>query len=193
MEIFKKRNFSGSTLDFLHSGNEVFIYQVWAFSSLNIMNSNARDVAVKLYSTYTIASIVFLSQLGYLLSNFYQLHVLMRALRTYDIMILGGMNGKLASKNFFWKCILCTEGKNDEMGFQALAKDRNWTILAINSLLALLKLSTCLTLENMEKNLNLYDMSVCRTSKQKFAMWEISEKVQIMPYLLHQSFPKSSH
>ena len=119
MEIFKKRNFSGSTLDFLHSGNEVFIYQVWAFSSLNIMNSNARDVAVKLYSTYTIASIVFLSQLGYFLSNFYQLHVLMRALRTYDIMILGGMNGKSASKNFFWKCILCTEGKNDEMGISS--------------------------------------------------------------------------
>ena len=36
-------------------------------------------------------------------SNFYQLHVLMFTLRTHDIIIFGGMNGKLASKNFFWK------------------------------------------------------------------------------------------
>ena len=36
-------------------------------------------------------------------STFYQLHVLMLTLRTYDIMIIGGMNGKLASENFFWK------------------------------------------------------------------------------------------
>ena len=26
------------------------------------------------------------------------------------------MNGKLASKIFFWKLILCTEGENDAMG-----------------------------------------------------------------------------
>ena len=38
-------------------------------------------------------------------SNFYQLHVLMFTLRTHDIMILGGINGKLASENFFWKWI----------------------------------------------------------------------------------------
>ena len=38
-------------------------------------------------------------------SNFYQLHVLMLTLPTHDIMILGGMNGKLASENFFWKWI----------------------------------------------------------------------------------------
>ena len=32
-----------------------------------------------------------------------QLHVLMLKLRTHDIMIFRGMNGKLASENFFWK------------------------------------------------------------------------------------------
>ena len=35
-------------------------------------------------------------------------------LRTHDIMIFGGMNGKLASKRFFWKWISCTEGENVE-------------------------------------------------------------------------------
>ena len=58
----------------------------------------------------------FLSQLGYLLSNFYQLRVLVRTLRTRNIMTMGGMNGKWASKNFFWKWISCREGENDEMG-----------------------------------------------------------------------------
>ena len=38
-------------------------------------------------------------------SNFNQLHVLMLTLRTHDIMIFRGMNGKLASENFFWKWI----------------------------------------------------------------------------------------
>ena len=84
-------------------------------------------------------SIVFLSQLGYLdltstnymccrslalfncffkpirisWSNFYQLHVLMLTLRTHDIMTFGGMNGKLASENFFWKWILRRKWWND--------------------------------------------------------------------------------
>ena len=31
-------------------------------------------------------------------------------------MIFGGMNGKLPSKNSFWKWISCAEGENDEMG-----------------------------------------------------------------------------
>ena len=35
-------------------------------------------------------------------------------LRTHDIMIFGGMKGKLASKRFFWKWISCTEGENVE-------------------------------------------------------------------------------
>ena len=39
----------------------------------------------------------------------------MVVLRTHDIMIFGGMNGKLASKSFFWKWISCTEGENVEM------------------------------------------------------------------------------
>ena len=40
----------------------------------------------------------------------------MLTLRTNDIMIFGGMNGKLASKSFFWKLISRTEEENDEMG-----------------------------------------------------------------------------
>ena len=38
-------------------------------------------------------------------SSFYQLHVLMLTLRTHHSMIFGGMNGKSASENFFWKWI----------------------------------------------------------------------------------------
>ena len=84
--------------------------------------SNARDVSVKFYITYIITSL-FLSQLGYLLSiliipwsNFYQLHALVLTLGTLDIKIFGEMNGKLTSKNSFWKWISCAEGENDEMG-----------------------------------------------------------------------------
>ena len=40
----------------------------------------------------------------------------MLTLRTHDIMIFGGMNGKLASENFLWKWISRTEEENDEMG-----------------------------------------------------------------------------
>ena len=47
--------------------------------------------------------------------SFYQLHVLMLTLLTHDIMIFGEIKGKLASKNFFWKRISCSEGENDEM------------------------------------------------------------------------------
>ena len=36
--------------------------------------------------------------------------MLILTLHTHDIMIFGGMNGKLASENFL------TEGENDEMG-----------------------------------------------------------------------------
>ena len=50
-------------------------------------------------------SIIFLKPIRIFWSNFYQLHVLMLTLPTHDIMILGGMNGKLASENFFWKWI----------------------------------------------------------------------------------------
>ena len=39
----------------------------------------------------------------------------MLTLRTHDIMIFGGMNGKTASENFLWKWILLVEGENDEM------------------------------------------------------------------------------
>ena len=39
----------------------------------------------------------------------------MLTLRTHDIMIFGGMNGKSASKNFFWKWLSLTEGQSDEM------------------------------------------------------------------------------
>ena len=42
--------------------------------------------------------------------------MLVLTLRTHDIMIFGGMNGKLPSKNSFWKRIFCAEGENDEMG-----------------------------------------------------------------------------
>ena len=40
----------------------------------------------------------------------------MLTIRTHDIMIFGGMNGKLASENFFWEWILLVEGEKDEMG-----------------------------------------------------------------------------
>ena len=39
----------------------------------------------------------------------------MLTLRAHNTMIFGGMNGKLASKNFFCKKVPCTEGENDEM------------------------------------------------------------------------------
>ena len=94
--------------------------------------SNASRVPVKFYITYVITSIVFLSQLGYLLSilsiswsNFYKLHVLVLTVRTHDIMIFGWMNGKLPSKNSFWKWISCAEGENDEMGIP-IPRDRSW-------------------------------------------------------------------
>ena len=80
---------------------------------------------LKFYITYIITSCVFLSQLGCLLSNFYQLHMLMRTLRTHDIMIMGGgMNGKLASKYSGNE----SPARKEEMMkwvFQTLAKDRN--------------------------------------------------------------------
>ena len=42
--------------------------------------------------------------------------MLVLTLRTHDIMIFGRMNGKLPSRNSFWKWISCAEGENDEMG-----------------------------------------------------------------------------
>ena len=41
--------------------------------------------------------------------------MLVLTLRTHDIMIFGGMNGKLRWKNTSWKWILCAKGENDEM------------------------------------------------------------------------------
>ena len=38
-EIKKKRNFSGQLLISCHPGNQVFIYHVWTFSSLNMVNT----------------------------------------------------------------------------------------------------------------------------------------------------------
>ena len=64
----------------------------------------------------------FWSQLGYLLSILIVILIeflpiaLMLALRTHDIMIFRRMNGKLTSKNFFWKWISRTEGEIYEMG-----------------------------------------------------------------------------
>ena len=46
-------------------------------------------------------------------------------LRTHDIMIFGGMNGKLASKRFFWKWISCTEGENVETSIPN-SRERLW-------------------------------------------------------------------
>ena len=40
----------------------------------------------------------------------------MLTFRAHDIMKFGGVNGKLASNNFFWKLISCAEGENDERG-----------------------------------------------------------------------------
>ena len=39
----------------------------------------------------------------------------MLTLRTHDIMIFGGMNGKSTSEYFFWKWISLAEGENDEI------------------------------------------------------------------------------
>ena len=38
------------------------------------------------------------------------------------------MNGKLSSKNSFWKWISYAEEQNDEMGIQTLAIDLDWII-----------------------------------------------------------------
>ena len=78
---------------------------------------------VKKYIYYIITLIVFISQLGYFLSMLTVLliyvlpiYVLILTLCTNDIMIFGGMNRKLASKNIFWKWISRREGENNEMG-----------------------------------------------------------------------------
>ena len=42
--------------------------------------------------------------------------MLVLILRTHNIMIFGGMNGKLPSKISFWKWISCAEGENEKMG-----------------------------------------------------------------------------
>ena len=42
--------------------------------------------------------------------------MLVLTLRFHNIMIFGGMNGKLPSKNSFWKLISCAEGGNNKMG-----------------------------------------------------------------------------
>ena len=67
----------------------------------------------KFHVTYIIQ--LFFKPIMISWSNFYQLHVLMLTIRTHDIMILAGMNDKLASENFFWKWMSLTEGENDEM------------------------------------------------------------------------------
>ena len=54
-------------------------------------------------------------------SNPYQLHVLMLTLRTHDIIIFGGMNGKLPSNISFRKWISRAEGEKLN-----IAKDRHW-------------------------------------------------------------------
>ena len=41
--------------------------------------------------------------------------MLILTLRTHDIMIFGGMNGKLVSEKFFWKWISLAGGENDEI------------------------------------------------------------------------------
>ena len=86
--------------------------------------SSAPDVPVKFYVTYIITSNCFLSQLGYLLSNIYQLPVLMRTLRTH-IMMLGGMNDKLASKISSGNESRAWKEKIMQWVFQTLAKDRD--------------------------------------------------------------------
>ena len=55
-----------------------------------------------------------------------------------------------------------------------------------------LNLSTCLTLEDTEKNLNLWhDLSVYGTGKRKYVI--MKAKKQIILYLLHPSLAKSRH
>ena len=86
----------------------------WSFISLTSLHLNC-----------------FLSQSEYLLSilifwsNSYQLHVIVLILRAHDVAISGEMNGKLPSKNSFWKWISCTEGENDEMAI-ANSRERSW-------------------------------------------------------------------
>ena len=50
----------------------------------------------------------------------------MLTFRTHDIMIFGGMNGKVASKNFFWKWMSRMEGENDEMGIPNSRERSRW-------------------------------------------------------------------
>ena len=69
----------------------------------------------------------FLSQLGYLLSNFYQLHVLMRALRTHDMMILGEWMGSWFQNISSGNESRARKEKMMKWVFQTLARDHNWT------------------------------------------------------------------
>ena len=59
--------------------------------------------------------------------------MLVLALGTHDIMIFGGMNGKLPSKNSFWKWILCAEAENDEKG---IPNSRDKIAIELTSVLA---------------------------------------------------------
>ena len=70
-------------------------------------------------------------------SNFYQLHGIVLTLRTHDVMIFGGINGKLPSKSSFWKWISCADGENDEIGIpnsrnRSRLNDFNYTTLMEN-------------------------------------------------------------
>ena len=53
----------------------------------------------------------------------------MLTLRTHDIMIFEGMNGKLASQNFFWKWTSLAEGENDEI---SLPNSRDKIVIEID-------------------------------------------------------------
>ena len=86
---------------------------------------------MKFHITYIIQ--LFLKPIRISWCNFYKLHVLMLTLHTHDIMIFWGMNGKLASGNFFWKWISLVKGENGEIiemsirnSWHKIAIKKNW-------------------------------------------------------------------
>ena len=79
------------------------------FGYLNLISTN--DMCCRSLTSFNY----FFKPIRASWSNFYQLHVLLLTLRTHDVMIFGGMNGKFTSESFFWKWISCAKGENDEM------------------------------------------------------------------------------
>ena len=96
----------------------------------------------------------------------------MVTLRTLDIMISKGMNGKLASKNFFWKWIRVRKEKIMKWVFQTLAKDRDWinqqwTYVSIQTTEYIFNLSSTTSSFKMDQYAEVNNFSFSTKSKTK--------------------------